>query len=135
MMNQIDPKKLILLHGFGAVLSAFLLGVILTNFEPYFGMPLNALYILAFLPCLFAVYDFICYFRITKNWAPYLKAIAIANLLYCFISIGFLSQHYESLTYLGWTYFLLELLILVVLIYVEMKTANDNGRRTVNGER
>jgi hypothetical protein len=125
LLKSLQPKQLFLIDGFGAMLSAFLLGVILTRFESTFGMPREALYFLAALPCLFALYDFACYFRITENWRPFLKTIAIANLLYCCLSIGFLLLHYPSLTALGWLYFLLELAIVIVLASMELKKARN----------
>ena len=122
-LNKLPPGKLFLIDGFGALLSAFLLGVILTRFESTFGMPREALYYLAALPCFFALYDLVCYFRVSENWRPFLKAITIANLLYCCLSIGFLLLHYSSLTALGWLYFLLELAIVVVLASMELQKA------------
>lgn len=117
--QNLSPKKLFLLDALGALLSAFLLGVILVHFESYFGMPSDALYILAFLPCVFAVYDFVCYYKVTDNWRPFLRGIAVANLLYCFLSIALVFQHYQELTILGIIYFVLELLIVVVLAKIE----------------
>lgn len=122
----LKPRKLFLIDGFGALLSAFLLGVILVRFEGFFGMPANVLYVLSLMACVFAVYDFICYLRITKNWRPFLKAIAIANLIYCLISIGLIFHHFQKLTAYGILYFLFELAILFILIYIELKTAGKN---------
>ena len=123
----LNPRILFLIDGIGALLSAFLLGVILTRFESIFGMPRKALYVLSFLPCLFAVYDFICYSQIAKKWRLYLKVIAIANLVYCCISIGFVFLHFQQLTYLGFLYFFFELAIVIILAYIELKTAYQTG--------
>ncbi|MEO1260508.1 MAG: hypothetical protein AAFZ15_17055 [Bacteroidota bacterium] len=123
IIKRLAPKKLFLIDGIGALLSAFLLGAIWTRFENIFGMPRSALYILALLPCFFAIYDFICYFKIKENWSPFLKVIAFANLLYCLISIGFLFNHYQQLTVLGLIYFFLELLIVILLAGIELKMA------------
>jgi len=119
-----NPKKLFLIDGIGALVSAFSLGIILTTFQSYFGMPKNTLYILAFIPCLFAVYDLVCYFQVKQNWRPFLKIIAFANLIYCVISIGFLFNHYQQLTILGWIYFIVEVIIIVVLVKIEFDIAN-----------
>lgn len=119
-----NPKQLFLLDGFGAILSAFLLGVVLVQLESTFGMPREVLYPLALAACGFAIYDFICYFRITKNWKPFLIGIAIINLIYCIISIGLMIQHYPQLTTLGVLYFCGEIVILFVLIGIELKVAS-----------
>lgn len=117
-------KNLFLIDGFGALISAFLLGVVLTRLENVFGMPRQALYVLAFFPCVFAVYDFLCFFLIHKNGHLFLKGIAIANLSYCAISIGFLIHHHLKLSALGWTYFLLELVVVIFLAQLELKISN-----------
>lgn len=120
-----NPKSLILFDGFGALLSAFLLGVILIKFEHLFGMPPKALYVLAILPCFFAVYDFACYFLAKKNWSLFIKIIAALNLLYCCISIGYVFYHFQKLTILGHLYFVGELIIVLVLVFIEFKTASQ----------
>ncbi|MEM6633615.1 MAG: hypothetical protein AAF694_28335 [Bacteroidota bacterium] len=58
-----SPKKLLIIDGLGALLSAFLLGVVLVRFESQVGMPRNSLYVLAAFPCIFAIYDLISYFQ------------------------------------------------------------------------
>lgn len=122
----IIPRKLFLLDGIGALLSAFLLGVILANFESTFGMSKKVLYFLAVLPCFFAIFSFTSYFRNVKNWRPYLKAIAIANLTYCCLTAFLVFYFYEQLTALGVAYFLLEIAVIVILVYIELKTAFAN---------
>jgi len=117
------PRQLLLMDGLGALLSAFLLGVVLVKWEHLIGMPRPTLYFLAFLPCLFAVYDFYCYFKINKGLATWLKYIAYANLTYCLISLILATQHHEQLTKLGWFYFIFEIIIVVGLAIFELKTA------------
>lgn len=117
-------KQLFLLDGVGAIVSAILLGIVLVKLEPYFGIPKTALYLLAALPCFFAVYDFYCYFRIDKNLGKFLKGIAIVNLFYCVLSLGLAFYHQEKITYLGWTYIIVEIIIVVILAIYEWKVAN-----------
>lgn len=118
-----NPKKLFLIDGIGAFLSAFFLGVVLVNLQKYIGLPKNILYVLAIIPVFFAVYSFSCYFFLKKNQNPFLKGIAIANLLYCCTTISLLIYFYQSLTILGLVYFILELLIVVAIIRLELKAA------------
>lgn len=121
---KISPKQLFLIDGIGAIVSAFFLGVVLVAFERIVGLPKDILYVLAAIPCFFMVYSFSCYFLLKANRKPFLRGIAFANLLYCFVTIGLLNHHYDSLTFWGRGYFLLELLILAVLIRVELKSAS-----------
>jgi hypothetical protein len=112
--------------GIGALTSAFLLGIILVKFESYFGIPKNTLYLLASIPCVFAVYDFYCYFRIKNKLGQYLKGIAVANVLYCFLSIGLASHHSSFLTSLGWVYIIGEVVIILILVTIELRASNNN---------
>ncbi len=123
-MNEIpsDPKRLFLLDGLGGMLSAFLLGVVLARFETTFGMPRKVLYFLSCLACLYAVYSLLSHWRVKGNWKPYMQAIAVANLLYCCLTIGLVIYHYHALTRLGVIYFLLEVMIIVGLVIMELKT-------------
>lgn len=118
-----NPKQLFLIDGLGALVSAFFLGVVLVQLESIFGIPKNTLYFLAFLPCLFAMYDFYCYLRVQENFSFFIKTIALINLMYCFISIGLAFYHYQKITYLGWGYVLVEILIVVFIAYAELTTA------------
>jgi hypothetical protein len=79
------------------------------------------LYFLSFVACIFMVYSFCCYFFITRNRRPYLKAIAIANMMYCCLTLGLVFYFYQSLTILGVIYFLLEIIVVSVLIFIELK--------------
>jgi hypothetical protein len=116
-----NPRQLFLIDGLGALLSTFLLGVVLVQFEDFFGIPTNVLYFLAFLPCLFAIYDFYCYQKVPDNIDFYIKIIAVANLLYCLLSMGLALYHFQKITIYGWIYILLEILILILLITIQFK--------------
>lgn len=118
-----NPKRLFLIDGFGALLSAFLLGFVLVRLEHLFGIPPSVLYILATFPIAFAVYDFLCYAMIKSNVPPFLKGIANANLLYCILSITLAFYHRQELTNLGWVYIILEITIVIFLAKVELKAA------------
>lgn len=124
---SLSPKQLFLLDGLGALLSTFLLGFVLVKLEYLFGMPQKELYFLASIPFFFAIYDFICYWKIQENWRPYLKAIAIANLLYCCVSVAFVFHSYHQLTSLGFGYFILELIIVIIIGGIELKKVYEKN--------
>ncbi len=119
-----NPKKLFLIDGLGAISSAFLLGIILVKLEAIFGIPASTLYLLAAFPVLFAIYDFFSYRTEKSNYAGLLKGIAIFNMLYCFLSIGFAVFHFDIITLWGWAYILGEVLIVVLLAIIELRVAN-----------
>ena len=123
IINQLalNPKKLFLIDGLGAILSAFSLGIVLVRFEHYVGMPQNVLYFLSIAACFFAVYSFFCYFRTPKNWQPFLKAIAIVNFIYCCLTISLVFYFRDQLTHLGLIYFLFEVFVIIGLVGIELK--------------
>jgi flagellar biosynthesis protein FlhB len=121
----INPKRLFLIDCFGAMLSAFLLGVVMARFERIFGMPQNVALILSIIPCFYALYSFVCFWVLTKNWKPYLRLIAIANLLYCALTAGLVVYAYRVLTIWGFLYFVGEIIVVIGLALVELKTASE----------
>ncbi len=123
LKQAITPKKLFLIDGWGALLSAFLLGIVLVKFEWFFGIPKSTLYFLASLPCFFAIYDFYCFYKVDKNLGRFLQGIAIMNLLYACLSLGLAFYHREEITMYGWMYIIGEILIIVVLAIYELKVA------------
>lgn len=117
------PRQLFAIDGAGALLSAVLLGIVLPAVQHLIGMPQQALYLLASLPVLFALYDSWCYWRRPEPYAPYLRIIGTANLLYCLLSVALLIYHFSLLTPLGIAYFVFELLIVLFLAILELRTA------------
>jgi hypothetical protein len=117
------PYRLFAIDGGGALLSAFLLGIVLVRWEVVFGIPARVLYVLAAFPVLFAAYDGWCYWRTRHHPAPYLRGIAVANLLYCVLSLGLATVHHSSLTVWGWAYLLGEVGVVIALAMLELRTA------------
>lgn len=118
------PRQLFLIDGAGALLSAFLLGVVLVKLEHFFGIPPSALYVLASIPVFFAIYDFTCYKTLSSHFSPYLKIIATLNITYCGLSIGYGIFHSSVITPVGWVYIILEVLIVMFIAWLEIKAAS-----------
>lgn len=118
-----NPKRLFLFDSLGALLSAFLLGVILPSFESLFGMPSKVLYGLATLACLFAIYSFWNHARFKENWRPYLRGIAVVNLLYCCLTAALVIYFRQELTTWGLLYFLQEMVVIITLVVIEFRVA------------
>lgn len=117
------PRKLFLIDGLGALVSAFLLGVILVQLEGFFGIPKSMLYFLALFPCFFVIYDFYCYQKNSKSTGTGLKTIGFFNLFYCILSVGMAIYHSQNITFFGWSYIALEVMIVVALASIEWKVA------------
>ncbi len=99
-----------------------MLGFVLVKFQDYTGMPVNSLYLLAFIPVLFFAYDLVFLFTPFKK-TVHLRIIAIANLLYVMLSLILVIFHFGQLTALGLTYFIGEILIVVLLARWEWRSA------------
>ncbi|KIC01530.1 hypothetical protein OA88_13565 [Flavobacterium sp. JRM] len=114
-----NPKNIFLLDSIGAFLTAFLLGFVLVRFQDSFGMPQKTLYILSVIAFIYATYSLCCYLFISNKWRFYLNIIMIANALYCCLTTGLIIYHFHKLTLLGIIYFILEIIIIVFLVYLE----------------
>ncbi len=130
MTNKLaaSPKRLFIIDGLGALLTALLLGVVLVRFEVLFGMPKTALYLLSMIAIVYTIYSLCCYLFNFSNWRPYLKVIIFANALYCVITIGLLFYFYKQLTIVGLVYFLLEIMVMCFLIFLEFKVLSLNHK-------
>lgn len=121
LITQLNPKKLFLIDFIGAIVSAISLGIILPKLQAYIGMPLNVLYLLAIIPVFFFIYSFYAYLYANTNWKPYLRFIAIANFLYCCLTFCLLIFYKNEVTFLGVGYFILEIIIVILLAFVEYR--------------
>jgi len=117
------PKTLFLVDSLGAMLTAFFLFVVLRNFNEYFGMPLSILTYLSVIAVVFWVYSTSCFFMLKDNFAPFIIIISSANLLYCILTIWLIMVYYPILTNMGILYFLVEILLVCGLVYLEIKVA------------
>lgn len=119
-----NPNNIFLVDGLGALVSAFLLVVVSLKFENHFGIPVQMLYILAFLPCVLVLFDLYCFTRIKKDKITFLKILSFINISYCFTALGLAGFYYKKITYLGWTYIFLEMVIVISIASLEYKTAD-----------
>lgn len=126
MPTPLNARKMLLVDGIGALVSAILLGYVLAQFSGSIGMPVKMLHQLAAVAGMFAVYSFTTYMFVKENCKPYLKVIAIANLLYCCLTVGLLVYFKTELTTLGLLYFIAEVVVILTLVIVELKTAFRN---------
>lgn len=121
MIGKLSPKTLFLIDGIGALVTALLLSQLLARFQSSFDAPLNILYILAGIAACFALYSLLCSQIINQNWKIFLKAIAIANAMYCALTLGLVVYLYNTLTWLAVGYFIGEIGVIGILIRYELK--------------
>ncbi len=116
-----QPRLFFLIDGIGALITSLLLFTVLTPFNEYFGMPKHLLYPLALIAIGFSLYSFTCYALKTKNWKLFLLIIAVANIIYCLLTIGLVLYNLSHMTILGIAYFMGECIIIGILVFVEIK--------------
>jgi type III secretory pathway component EscS len=119
------PKLLFLIDSCGALLTAFLVGMVLPRFQSLFGMQTETLTYLALIALVFAVYSFACYFFAGKRWRMLMRIIASANLLYCVLTLLLVCLFHKQVTLLGFVYFGGEMVIVAGLAFIELRTASQ----------
>lgn len=128
------PKKLFLIDGVGALLTAILLLTIRTQYQQDFGMPANVLSFLILMAGVFCSYSFGCFFLAHNRWRFFLKIIAIANLLYA-CTTGFLILYFNrEMTPFGLTYFSLEIGVILALVMIELKVLQESKEQTLQSK-
>ena len=116
------PKTVFLIDGLGAVLSATLLGLVLAPLHSDIGMPKETLILLSSIAFVFALYSLSCYAFAGKQAQRLLFPIIMANSGYSVFTLVSLYRYHQQLSDLGLTYFVGELAILFILVFVEYKT-------------
>lgn len=118
---QQQPKKIFLFDGLGAMLSAALLYFLLMPNATWIGLSETQIHVLAIGALCLAGYDLIARIVYTSERGWLIKALALLNTLYCITTLSVLILHYSSIIILGWAYFLGEMAIVGVLVYLEWK--------------
>lgn len=116
-----NPRTLFLTDCIGAFLTSFSLLIISHNIEGYFAMPSDILFALSIVAAVFCLYSGSCFLALKRKWNPYLRMIMIANSLYCILNMVVLIVNYPILTKLDMIYFIGEIFILGILVFIEYK--------------
>lgn len=114
---------LFLIDSIGAFLTAFLLFTILRNVNEHIGIQKTTLTGLALIAFCFCIYSAACFIFVKQNYGLFIWIISIANLFYCILTIGLIVVNYHFLTMMGLSYFLIEVIIISILSYIEIKVA------------
>lgn len=133
LINHLSKKQntLFLIDSLGAFLTALFLFIIMQQLNQYFGMPKTVLTNLSVIAGLFCIYSTACFLFLKGRWTLYIRIIGVANLLYCVLTIGLLIKYYSLLTIIGTIYFLIEIVIICGLSYVELKVAAEIKKKSL----
>ncbi len=118
------PYKLFLTDGIGALLTVFMLVLMLLFFKELIGIDREMLVTLISIATVYAIFSLSCYLIRPANPTLFLKVIAIANICYSCCMMFFVILGHETLTLLGVTYFLIESMIIFYLAMLEFKVIN-----------
>lgn len=123
MLNQItnNPKQIFLIDSIGALLTASILFSMAIGYPGFLGMPAHILFLLAAIAVTFAVYSFCCFQFLPVYWRPFLKAIMLANAMYCLLTAMLVYTFRHNITLWGLLYFTGEILVILVLVFFEYK--------------
>ncbi|MCS4435181.1 hypothetical protein [Aquiflexum gelatinilyticum] len=117
------PRILFLVDSVGALLTTLSLFVVLRTFHESIGMPVSVLTYLSILSVFFCLYSVACFLFLKRHRVPFIWIIGIANLLYCVLTITLVLVYYPQLTALGVAYFLGEIMIVGILVFIELEVA------------
>lgn len=116
-----NPRAVFLLDGAGAFLSTVQLFA-LAKFHTFFGMPQPILFLLCAIAFTLAIYSLCCYHFITNKWRSFLTITIASNVIYSLLTLSLMVYFHTVLTALGFTYFILELVVLSCIVSIEVKT-------------
>lgn len=114
------PRKVFLLDGVGAILSTSALVCILLFFQELFGMPYTTIIGLVMIAFTLIIYSFTCYFINVKPQKTAILLVAIANLIYCLLTLSLVLIHYSMLSTLAVIYFVAEIVIILLIVRLEL---------------
>lgn len=122
---MVHPKKIFLIDGAGALLTAFTLVFTPVLLPGIFGLPKAQTLLLGSIAVCFAVYSMYNYVRFNPTrWKLLLRIIALANLVYCLLSLAVILYFYKQISVIGWIYFTGEIAIIISLFLWEMNILN-----------
>ncbi|MBA4259980.1 MAG: hypothetical protein C0446_12510 [Chitinophaga sp.] len=118
-----NPKAIFLFDSIGAFISAICLLIISRYYSDYFGINHSTFQLLAILPIVFCIYSACCFLFVKRSYKPFILIIAIANFLYCLITLVFISYFFTAISILGLSYFILEIIVIAYIVYLEFTVA------------
>lgn len=120
-----NPKLLFLVDGIGALLTLVFLSILLPAIQQFIGIPIKALYFLAIIAFILLLYSTVCYLLNPLKYKFFIKIIAVANIIYCFITVGAVIFYCDQMTLWGFLYFGLETFIILALVTLEFRVAGN----------
>lgn len=114
------PNQILLFDGLGAVLTTLFLIFLVPFLDPNWVELTSYYKMLPLISTFLAFNSLLAFFFFKSNWLIYLRFVALANIGYCLFSIFILIFDSNHVSILILTYFSLEILIVLYLVYLEL---------------
>lgn len=124
--NLREPKTLFLTDSIGAFLTAIMLGLILPIYQEHIGMPQFAMRTLAAIASIYCLFSFYHFINFPAKWKIPMRLIALANLIYCCLTIGAIMYFLPQMQLLGLVYFFAEIAVIVFLAFRQLLSINHS---------
>jgi FtsH-binding integral membrane protein len=115
-----SSRLLLLVDAAGALLSAAIL-LLLSFHHDFVGLPAAVLRALATPAAVFFLISGAGYLSKPARPARLLSAIAVLNFMYCVVTLWVALNFASALTWAGWTYFVLEAIVILALVRLELR--------------
>ena len=116
-----DPRFIFLIDGLGGLLTFAMYRFVLPQFGSVFLLPLETMQRFSIFGIVYAIYSLGCWNFAGPKPFRFLGPIALANLIYCGISVATLAQQFDLLSQFDVIYLLGEKLIILVMVYLELR--------------
>lgn len=114
-------EKWLLIDCCGALLSAIATGIVLPLVHMYIGMPVGILRVLGILAVCYAGFGFLSWKYFRSSWVSFLSTLVLLNVIYCLTIIMLMIWQGDTVLLAGHLYFWIECLVLILLIYFEVR--------------
>lgn len=131
VISRWSPRQVFLADALGALLTTLTLSLLLVRVKSHLGVDAITLYTLASIAALLFLYSTAVFLIKPRNWLPFLKIIAVANMTYCPITFILLWRIHEKLTALAYVYFIGEAVLILSIALAEYKYAIKLKNKTL----
>ena len=115
-----NPRLIFLIDLAGALITMMILLFVVGNRPHWFGIPISAIRIMLFMALCISIYDLRCYTSQYTHFKHHVAFLALLNIVYIILTAILLLVHAGSLTGLGVTYIIGEMIVIAVLVRYEL---------------
>ena len=118
-----NSRALFLVDSIGAFCTGCFIYVAFLLLADVSGLPTPIRWLMVATAIMYCLFSAACYLLVKQNRSAFLKAIGIANLLYCIFTWICVLTYFKQLTTAGLAYFVFETVVIAVLAFIELQVA------------